>query len=249
MAMSAWTMEQTFRFPQGCGEPVRAESVNVTPQYTDEHTENAYRLTGIYHLTCMAVFDGEGGTPEPEGATMIEEIDMDGETGYFEYAVPLYVDLPSETGEGASIKSQDVRAHVNEDGALCVTWKVDCLYGSNMDDESDESEQSPKAEVLEAKDESSSRPESSSSHHRSPELAKVEEAESSSVRAAAEPELRQPVAAAVPAEKPRAAVGASETSQSSPDEVRAFIAGLEDTYTVFSYPSYKILVKRDAESD
>ena len=238
MAMSAWTMEQTFRFPQGCGEPVRAESVNVTPQYTDEHTENAYRLTGIYHLTCMAVFDGEGGTPEPEGATMIEEIDMDGETGYFEYAVPLYVDLPSETGEGASIKAQDVRAHVNEDGALCVTWKVDCLYGDNMDDESDDSG-SRRAEVLETQTESSSRP----------DLVMREETESSSVRAAAEPEQRQPVAAAVTAEKPRAAVEASETSQNSPDEVRAFIAGLEDTYTVFSYPSYKILVKRDAETD
>ncbi|MFC7365495.1 MULTISPECIES: hypothetical protein [Bhargavaea] len=245
MAMSAWTMEQTFRFPQGCGEPVRAESVNVTPQYTDEHTENAYRLTGIYHLTCMAVFDGEADTPNPEGATMIEEIDMEGETGYFEYAVPLYVDLPSETGEGASIKSQDVRAHVNEDGALCVTWKVDCLYGDNMDDESDESPETPKAEVLEVQDESSSSPESSS--HRSPGM----ETESSSVRAAAEPEpqpeRRQPVAAAVSAEKPQ--VTAEETLQNSPDEVRAFIAGLEDTYTVFSYPSYKILVKRDAESD
>lgn len=237
MAMSAWTMEQTFRFPQGCGEPVRAESVNVTPQYTDEHTENAYRLTGIYHLTCMAVFDGEGGTPEPEGATMIEEIDMDGETGYFEYAVPLYVDLPSETGEGASVKAQDVRAHVNEDGALCITWKVDCLYGDNMDDDSDESEQAPKAEVLEATEESSARS----------ELAMRGESESSSARASAEPEHRQPVAAAVAAEKPQAA--GEEASQNSPDEVRAFIAGLEDTYTVFSYPSYKILVKRDAESD
>ncbi|SDE45329.1 hypothetical protein SAMN04488126_10921 [Bhargavaea beijingensis] len=247
MAMSAWTMEQTFRFPQGCGEPVRAESVNVTPQYTDEHTENAYRLTGIYHLTCMAVFDGEGGSPDPEGATMIEEIDMDGETGYFEYAVPLYIDLPSETGQGASIKTQDVRAHVNEDGALCVTWKVDCLYGDNMDDESDEADESPpKAEVLELKDESSSRTESSS--HRSPQLAVREETESSSVRASAEPERRQPVTAAVTAEKAPQPNG-EEASQNSPDEVRAFIAGLEDTYTVFSYPSYKILVKRDAEAD
>ncbi|WP_213422825.1 hypothetical protein [Bhargavaea massiliensis] len=246
MAMSAWTMEQTFRFPQGCGEPVRAESVNVTPQYTDEHTENAYRLTGIYHLTCMAVFDGEGGTPEPEGATMIEEIDLDGETGYFEYAVPLYVDLPSETGQGASIKTQDVRAHVNEDGALCVTWKVDCLYGDNMDDESDEAGEAPKAEVLETQDESSVRTESSS--HRSPQFTAREETESSSVRASAEPERRQPVTAAVTAEKEPQA-NAEEASQNSPDEVRAFIAGLEDTYTVFSYPSYKILVKRDAESD
>ncbi|SEJ25569.1 hypothetical protein SAMN04488127_1412 [Bhargavaea ginsengi] len=249
MAKSAWTMEQTFRFPQGCGEPVRAESVNVTPQYTDEHTENAYRLTGIYHLTCMAVFDGEGGTPEPEGATMIEEIDLSGETGYFEYAVPLYIDLPAETGDGASIKAQDVRAHVNEDGALCVTWKVDCLYGDNMDDESDEAQAAaPKAEVLETNDESSSRPESSS-HRREavPELAVREESESASVRAAAEPEQRQQVAVAVSPEIPQARADAS--TQNSPDEVRAFISGLEDTYTVFSYPSYKILVKRDTESD
>ncbi len=221
MGMSTWSMEQLFRFPEGCGEPVRAESVNVTPQYSDERTDNSYRLTGIYHMTCMAVFNGEEATPAPAGATMIEEIDMDGETGYFEYAVPLYIDLPADKAAAATLKAHDVRAHITDDGAFCISWKVDCEYGSDSP-----AEEKPLAEEPAERTSEARRPESSST----PRLALAEEE--------------------APAE---AAGGASRSDDVSlpdePDEARAFIAGLEDTYTVFSYPSYKIFVKSYGDSD
>ncbi|MET3574621.1 hypothetical protein ACFFIY_11605 [Bhargavaea ullalensis] len=249
MGMSTWSMEQLFRFPESCGEPVRAESVNVTPQYSDERTDSSYRLTGVYHMTCMAVFDGDGSAGLPDGATMIEEIEMDGETGYFEYAVPLYIDLPADKTEAASLKAHDVRAHVMDDGAFCVSWKVDCEYGAESEEERAEAREEKRPAVAEAPPAQKEKP--------------VERAEAEAdnpVKAAAVvPPAREPVAQATAestsAESPfeSTPLGAARADDVSipdePDEAKAFIAGLEDTYTVFSYPSYKIFVKSERESD
>ena len=37
--------------------PAGAEMVNVTPRFTEERTEDAVRLTGIYHIAANVQFE------------------------------------------------------------------------------------------------------------------------------------------------------------------------------------------------
>ncbi|SIT83378.1 prolipoprotein diacylglyceryl transferase [Edaphobacillus lindanitolerans] len=251
MGMSTWSMEQTFRFPQSCGEPVRAESVNVTPQYSDERTDNSYRLTGVYHMTCMTVFEGEEAAQLPEGATMVEEIEMDGETGYFEYAVPLYIDLPADKTEAASLKAHDVRAHVMDDGAFCVSWKVDCEW--DAESEEDHAEVRKEERAVSQEEKQPAREELAAAPKEKASAVPEEKAEAPLKAVVAEqpaPERTAYAAESPYAESPTGAARADDVSMpDAPDEAKAFIAGLEDTYTVFSYPSYKIFVKSESDSD
>ena len=46
-------------FPRTCGHTDGAESVKVTPRFTEERTEDAVRLTGIYHIAANVEFDEE----------------------------------------------------------------------------------------------------------------------------------------------------------------------------------------------
>ena len=53
------------------GMPTGAETVKVTPRFTEERTEDAVRLTGIYHIAANVEFD---------------EGQRSGETGRFVYS-------------------------------------------------------------------------------------------------------------------------------------------------------------------
>ena len=65
-----------------------------------KETEDAVRLTGIYHIAANVSFSEEGNKSKmTEEAILIEDVDLDGQIGYFEYAVPLNIDLPSEAGD------------------------------------------------------------------------------------------------------------------------------------------------------
>ena len=88
-----------FLFPGNAGVPTGADS-HVTPRYTEERTEDAVRLTGIYHIAANVEFD-EGAEAEEwvDSSILIDDVEVEGKDGYFEYAVPLNIDLPSDSGE------------------------------------------------------------------------------------------------------------------------------------------------------
>ena len=99
MKKKQWTMQEDFIFPKNAGVPAGAELVNVTPRYTEERTEDAVRLTGIYHIAANVQFEeGERGSGALDTAILIDDVELDGNGGYFEYAVPLHIDLPPEVG-------------------------------------------------------------------------------------------------------------------------------------------------------
>ncbi len=90
-----------FLFPGTCWRTNWGESVTVTPRYTEERTEDAVRLTGIYHIAANVEFDeGCNGSEEwDDSLILIDDVEVEGKDGYFEYAVPLNIDLPSNSGE------------------------------------------------------------------------------------------------------------------------------------------------------
>ena len=51
-----WQMKEKFVFPI-CGNPTGAETVKVTPRFTEERTDDAVRLTGIYHIAANVTFE------------------------------------------------------------------------------------------------------------------------------------------------------------------------------------------------
>ncbi len=57
MEKKQWSMQENFYFPEHAGVPTGVQSVTVTPRYTEERTEDAVRLTGIYHIAANVEFD------------------------------------------------------------------------------------------------------------------------------------------------------------------------------------------------
>jgi len=104
-----WKMRETFCFP-GYGCPTEIAAVQIKPQWQSMQLEDSLRLNGIYHITAHVRFDFQDMQTfmDAEDYINIDALDIQGDTGYFEYAVPLNVDLPKD----AAIKDlmvKDVR--------------------------------------------------------------------------------------------------------------------------------------------
>ncbi|REB07157.1 hypothetical protein DVB69_09895 [Sporosarcina sp. BI001-red] len=126
MEPTQWTLTETFQFPAEYGKAVSAQEVKVTAGYTEHQTEDAVRLSGIYHVAANVGFDGEGQEAALDSdAILIDDVDVQEKSGYFEYAVPLLVDLP--TNEDGQLKATviDASATATDDGALTVMWTVE----------------------------------------------------------------------------------------------------------------------------
>ena len=104
-----WTMRETFCFP-GYGCPIEIASVQITPQWQTKQLEDSLRLIGIYHVTAHVRFDfqEEQTLLDSDDLVKIDALDLQGDTGYFEYAVPLHVDLPKDVSI-ESLMVKDVR--------------------------------------------------------------------------------------------------------------------------------------------
>ncbi|WP_052461747.1 hypothetical protein [Sporosarcina koreensis] len=121
-----WTLSETFQFPASAGRVTEADSVKVTAGYDDKQTEDAVRLSGIYHIAANVTF-GEGAANAEntaEDAILIDDVELEGAKGYFEYAVPLQVDLPAADGVGVTAKVVDASASATDSGELLVMWTV-----------------------------------------------------------------------------------------------------------------------------
>ncbi|CAM3109022.1 hypothetical protein FITA111629_03935 [Filibacter tadaridae] len=124
-----WKMQENFSFPEHAGVPTGTETIQVTPRFKEERTEDAVRLTGIYHIAVQVVF--EEGTPsesDADSTVQIDDVDLDDQVGYFEYAVPLNIDLSSKAESPLQVVTAKMDAEVDGQGSFAVVWEVECTY-------------------------------------------------------------------------------------------------------------------------
>jgi hypothetical protein len=125
-----WPMQEDFYFPEHAGVPTGVQSLTVTPRYTEERTEDAVRLIGIYHIAANVEFD-EGTLRSAElddSYILIDDVELDGKDGYFEYAVPLNIDLPPETESLPNVVTTHATGKSDGQGTYGVVWNVECTY-------------------------------------------------------------------------------------------------------------------------
>ncbi|MGE8000685.1 valyl-tRNA synthetase [Lysinibacillus sp. NPDC093190] len=90
--------------------------------------EDSLRLMGIYHITAHVRFDFQDMQAflDDEELVQIDALDIQGDTGYFEYAVPLNVDLPKDAAiEDLMVK--DIRPILTNQ--MCqLEWTVTSVF-------------------------------------------------------------------------------------------------------------------------
>lgn len=124
-----WTMEELFYFPEEIGVPEEGGAVKVNAGFSENRTEDSVRLTGIYHVAAQVGFtEGERATEFADEAVYVDDVELEGNSGYFEYAVPLYIDLPPEVNAPLTLEATDVSVRTDDNGALAVKWNVTCTY-------------------------------------------------------------------------------------------------------------------------
>lgn len=122
-------MKEHFTFPSAFGQPTATKEIKVTPRFTAETVEGRPKLTGIYHLAVTVDFDEEQteAVEVNEAVIVIDDLDMNGSTGYFEYAVPFNIDFPPEAQDPVTIKTLKP-SHEIKDHQLAIVWDVACTY-------------------------------------------------------------------------------------------------------------------------
>ena len=120
-------MRETFCFP-GYGCPTEIAAVQIKPQWQTMQLEDSLRLMGIYHITAHVRFDFQDmqAFSDEDELVKIDALDIQGDTGYFEYAVPLHVDLPKDSAlEDLMVK--DVRPTLTNQ--MCqLEWTVTSIF-------------------------------------------------------------------------------------------------------------------------
>ena len=147
-----WNLQEEFYFPESFGVPCNTPKVEVKPQVEFQQLNGVCSLHGVYHIA--ANVDFQPGDCEHHGTsewTSIEDLDLNGETGYFEYAVPLFVELPPTYVHGdvkPEIQLSDVKSTVTDNKTLKVEWNVTCSYEAFLPPEESSSSSSSSADEL-----------------------------------------------------------------------------------------------------
>jgi len=125
----AWEMNEQFNFPLQLGAIDEITSVQITPQWELQQFDESVRLTGIYHIAAKLCFDASKEI-EPSTGIFIDHLDVNGADGYFEYALPLEVDLPKEKLSANDVKLgvDQVVCSINEGASCMLTWQVACRF-------------------------------------------------------------------------------------------------------------------------
>ncbi|MCG7344990.1 hypothetical protein MHZ92_12660 [Sporosarcina sp. ACRSL] len=150
-----WNMKEVFFFPEDVGVPKDVRTLKVKAGFTEKRSEDAVRLSGIYHIAAKVDFtEGERIEQIPRDVVYVDDVEMDGQAGYFEYAVPLYIDLPPEVEHPLRIEATDVKGFFDGQGSFTVAWNVNCLYGQATPEQANkETEDSERvAQMEESKD-------------------------------------------------------------------------------------------------
>ncbi|MGE7688037.1 valyl-tRNA synthetase [Lysinibacillus sp. NPDC097214] len=120
-------MSETFCFP-GYGCPTEIAAVQIKPRWQTTQLEDSLRLMGIYHITAHVRFDFQDmqAYMGDDELVQIDTLDIQGDTGYFEYAVPLNVDLPKDAAiEDLMVK--DIRPVLTNQ--MCqLEWTVTSVF-------------------------------------------------------------------------------------------------------------------------
>ena len=124
-----WQMKENFVFPKSTGMPTGAETVKVTPRFKVDRSQDSVRLIGIYHLAINVKLNTEMSIESnAESAILIDDVDLKGDTGYFEYAVPFNIDLPPEAHDPLNIVTTNAVSELDGQGAIGIIWDVECSY-------------------------------------------------------------------------------------------------------------------------
>ncbi|BAQ11604.1 hypothetical protein OXB_3135 [Bacillus sp. OxB-1] len=237
MDKKKWTMQENFIFPTEAGMPAEAVSLRVTPGFMEERTEQAVRLSGIYHIAAEILFTEEGPAgelEEPDTAVLIEDVEMDGNRGYFEYAVPLHIDLPAEAKSPIHVTAMRERSEEDGQGSISIVWDVECEFNEAVAEAVESSSFRQFAETVET-----------------PEVVHLtEEEEPVPSPVVLEEEVQEEEAVAeepVAQEETATAMAESmndSTSYQGSDEALSFIAGLKDEYSTTLFRLNDIFIKQ-----
>ena len=124
----SWEMKELFSFPPQVGKAQTVTNVQIVPQWLEQKTDEGIRLMGIYHLTVEVAFSSEQADLDVIGV-FVEELDMNENVGYFEYAIPLDVDLPVVEQPQLAVLSPQTNV---VDGHCHIEWQVRCTYDEPM---------------------------------------------------------------------------------------------------------------------
>lgn len=130
MAKINWEMMTQFIFPEAYGIVEEVVSVQVIPRWQQSELEESLRLAGIYHIKATVKFNPKIKPDYSEG-TLIEHLDLKGDKGYFEYALPLEVDLPREKVAKdcrPELLVDDISFFVYDGSSCTFKWEVKCTF-------------------------------------------------------------------------------------------------------------------------
>ena len=116
-------MQQQFYFPEEVGVAQRVTQYSIVPMWEKVPREKSVRLTGIYRITATIQFDK--GICACEGI-LIDDLDENDGTHYFEYGTPLEVDLPLRPYESIQLQVIDDSANIQSNGTLIISCTVQC---------------------------------------------------------------------------------------------------------------------------
>ncbi|WP_144513979.1 hypothetical protein [Bacillus sp. FJAT-22090] len=132
MEVKKWDEKEQFLFPASFGVPKEIKTVAVNPQFELSETEDSVHLVGIYHITCHVEFEeGEHAHHATSEFTQIEDLDVQGEVGYFEYAVPMSVEIGKnkiKSGSSPTLNVQHIDARTTEHASIEIAWSVHCEF-------------------------------------------------------------------------------------------------------------------------
>lgn len=261
-----WDMNESFVFPVSAGMPIGAEKVNVTPIFTINRTDDAVRLSGIYHIAANIALNEEKSRGEIiENAISIDDVEVEGKTGYFEYAVPFNIDLPAAANDPLDVTAANVLCNVDGQGLFAVTWDVECSYLENVVEKEEisdkiveekelvkekivmeEEKSAAKEEKVAVKEEEVAVKEEKVAVKEEKMPAKEAKKNERQIAVEAEVEVEVEVAKAKEVEAPTTAVAIVEnTSFSEADEVLSFIEGLDDGISASSFRLNDVLVQNE----
>lgn len=233
-----WDVKESFVFPEEAGMPSGVETVNVTPMFTVDRTDEAVRLSGIYHIAAHIALDEEKNrTFDVETAILIDDVEIEMGKGYFEYAVPFNIDLPPEAQDPLDVITQNTLCKVDGQGSFAITWDVECSYLEKKEEVATNVEEIV-ADVQPVVKET-----------------KVEEAVANTQSVVKETTVEEAVVDAQPASKETKVDEAvaitsiavlENTTFSDEDEALSFIAGLDDGFSSTSYHSNDVFVQDKA---
>ena len=118
-----WEVKEVFTFPLELGCVKEEKKINVQVNWEAKQLMQVVHIRGIYHITAKVQFGLERQV-QPSQGTLIEHIDLEGDEGYFEYAIPFNLELPN--GELKDLRVENIKTTCQD--SLHIAWQVICVY-------------------------------------------------------------------------------------------------------------------------